>query len=142
MLSLLGSSLTLRSQFAAKWALLKGASRVILVDGVQWRLDYAKSKLPKVELLNYNDHKDVSTKVNEMTKPEGNSTRPEGFDVALECAGAGESAGGSRARRGLIRCAEFAKGWARRLEMAVALETDTSEPVNECIKSVVPFGEL
>jgi len=116
--------------FCAKWSLLKGASRVILIDNVQWRLDYAKSKMPEVELLNYSEYTDVPGRINEITKPattdpktDFENTRPAGLDVALECA-----------------AGEYAKSLLHKIEYATGLETDTSEIVNEMIASVIPFG--
>lgn len=101
---------------ACMWAFEKGASRVIGVDN-NWRLDYAKSKLPKLELLNFDEaKKGVSVAINEMV--------PSGVDVALECASG-----------------EFVKGYLHTVEMALNLETDTSEIANEMILSVKPFGK-
>ncbi|ORY64738.1 GroES-like protein [Leucosporidium creatinivorum] len=114
---------------AAKWALLKGASRIIAIDNVQWRLDNVQAKLgPKVELLNYDEFKNVPKRLNELTAPGTHgldATRPAGIDVALECA-----------------AGEYAKGWGHTIEMAVGLETDTSEILNEMIMAVVPFGTV
>jgi threonine dehydrogenase-like Zn-dependent dehydrogenase len=62
--------------FAAKWAFLKGASRVIGIDG-NWRLEYAKSQLPKIETINFKEV-NVKSKIDEIV--------PGGLDVALECA--------------------------------------------------------
>lgn len=52
-------------------------------------------------------------------------SRPPGLDVALECA-----------------AGEYAKGLLHKVELTLGLETDTSEIVNECIKSVRPFGTV
>lgn len=102
----------------AKWALLKGASRIIAIDNVQWRLDNVVAKLgPKVETLNFDEFKDVPKRVNELTAPGTHGldpTRPPGIDVAFECA-----------------AGEYPKGWLHTVEMAVGLETDTSELLNE-----------
>lgn len=103
---------------AAKWCLLKGASRIIAIDNVPYRLEYAVKKLgSKVETLNYDGVKDVAAHINELTKGGTHgleATRPNGLDVALECA-----------------AGEYAKGWGHKIEMAVGLETDTSEILNE-----------
>lgn len=64
--------------FVAKWAFIKGASRVIGIDAVQWRLDYANAIMPKFEGINYKAVKSVKSKIDEMV--------PGGLDVALECA--------------------------------------------------------
>lgn len=108
--------------FCAKWSLLKGASRVIMIDNVKWRLDYVKSKLPQVELLNFDEHKDVAVRINEITT---SGSRPHGLDVALECA-----------------AGEYAKSLFHKIEIATGLETDTSELLNEMIQSVVNFGSV
>jgi threonine dehydrogenase-like Zn-dependent dehydrogenase len=84
-----------------------------------WRLDYVKSKYPKVELLDYS------------TLPKGESVTSQlkkmvdgrGPDVALECV-----------------AGEYAKGWAHYFEILLGLETDTSEIVNEMITSVRNYG--
>jgi len=100
---------------AATFAFEKGASRVIGIDD-NFRLEYAKSKLPKIETLDFNEcKKGVSVALNEMSKS--------GVDVALECA-----------------AGEYAKGWLHKVELALALETDTSEIINEMILSVKSFG--
>lgn len=63
--------------FVAKWAFLKGASRVIGIDA-NWRLNYAKSKIPNIETINYKKVKSVKAAIDELV--------PGGLDVALECA--------------------------------------------------------
>ncbi|KAK4702647.1 hypothetical protein P7C70_g3575, partial [Phenoliferia sp. Uapishka_3] len=107
----------------AKWAFLKGASRVIAIDK-GWRLNYCKSKIPELELLDFGVHKDVAKRIEEMTASDPNSfedSRPPG----LECA-----------------AGEYAKGWMHKVEMAVGLETDTSEILNEMIASIINFGAI
>lgn len=103
--------------FTAVFAFQAGASRVIGIDN-NWRLDFAKSKIPQLEVLDFSkvdSKKGVSGTIQEMV--------PGGVDVALECA-----------------AGEFAKGWLHTVEMAVGLETDTSEILNEMIMSVRKFG--
>ncbi|KAK4046476.1 hypothetical protein OIO90_006560, partial [Microbotryomycetes sp. JL221] len=115
--------------FCAQWSLLKGASRIIVIDNVQWRLDFMKEKFgDKVDPVNFNEYKDVAKRVNEMTKRGTHGldpTRPEGVDVALECA-----------------AGEYAKSFTHKIEMATGLETDTSEILNEMILSVRNFGTV
>ncbi|KAE9371357.1 GroES-like protein [Stipitochalara longipes BDJ] len=104
-------------QMCADFAFINGASRVIMIDS-NWRLDYVKSKYPKVETLDYSAlprGTSVSAKLNEMV--------PRGPDVALECV-----------------AGEYAKGWAHYFELMLGMETDTSEIVNEMITSVKNFG--
>jgi len=107
-------------QMAADFSFINGASRVIVIDS-NWRLDYVKSKYPKVETVDYTQLKGtkaVVTKLKEMTDGMGP-------DVALECV-----------------AGEYPKGWAHTIEMAVGLETDTSEILNEMIESVKNFGRV
>jgi len=101
---------------ACKFALFKGAKRVIGIDN-NWRMEYAKKKIPEMETLDYSGI-DVSKKLIEMTDGKG-------LDVALECA-----------------AGEYAKGFLHKAELALGLETDTSEIVNEMILAVRPFGRI
>lgn len=108
----------------AKWSLLKGAKHIILIDSVQWRLDHVVEKMRAtghanalIDTINFSEISDVPKKVRELTAPGTNgldSTRPAGVDKALECA-----------------AGEYAKGIAHKVELALGLETDTSEIVNE-----------
>jgi len=105
-------------QMCVDFAFMNGASRVILVDN-NWRLDFVKSKTPKVELLNFSTlarGETVTSKLREMTDNRG-------VDVALECV-----------------AGEYAKGWAHYFEMMLGMETDTSEIVNEMITSCRNYG--
>lgn len=61
---------------AAKWCLLKGASRVIGIDAVPERLAFAQNKLG-IETINFTEHKDIPKRIYEMV--------PEGLHVALDC---------------------------------------------------------
>jgi threonine dehydrogenase-like Zn-dependent dehydrogenase len=104
-------------QMCAQFAFMNGASRVIMIDS-NWRLDYVKSKIPKVETLDYKNlpkGEDVPAALHRLVK--------NGPDVALECA-----------------AGEYPKGWAHTAEIALGLETDTSELLNEMITSVKSFG--
>ncbi|RAL61192.1 hypothetical protein DID88_010271 [Monilinia fructigena] len=100
-------------QMCAEFAFMNGASRVIMIDS-NWRLDFVKSKIPKVELLDFSKlprGTSVTAKLKEMV--------PRGPDVTLECV-----------------AGEYAKGWAHYFELMLGMETDTSEIVNEMIASV------
>jgi threonine dehydrogenase-like Zn-dependent dehydrogenase len=103
----------------ADFAFQEGASRVIMIDS-NWRLDFVKERYPKVELVDFSKlpstSKGVVNKLKEMTDGLGP-------DVALECV-----------------AGEYPKSWAHKFEMAVGLETDTSEIINEMIESVKSFG--
>lgn len=101
----------------AVFAFMKGASRVILIDN-NWRLKYAKERVPNVEVIDYTSlpkGRSVTAEIHKMV--------PGGVDVALECA-----------------AGEYPKGWAHYFEIALGLETDTSEILNEMITSTRKFG--
>jgi len=109
-------------QMCVDFSFMNGAKRVIVIDGGHgaWRLDYVKSKIPKVETLNFTDlprGKSVTAALKEMEHG--------GPDVALECV-----------------AGEYAKGWAHYFEMLLGAETDTSEILNEMITSVKNFGRV
>lgn len=105
-------------QMCCDFAYMNGASRVIMIDSVQWRLDLIKEKEPRAESLNFANlpkGKSVVKALWEMV--------PSGLDVALECV-----------------AGEYAKGWAHYFEIQLGLETDTSEIINEMIESCKSFG--
>jgi threonine dehydrogenase-like Zn-dependent dehydrogenase len=106
-------------QMCAEMSFMNGARRVVIIDGGPgaWRLDYVKSKIPKVETLNFSDLKGESV-TSALKKIEHG-----GPDVALECV-----------------AGEYAKGWAHYFELMLGAETDTSEILNEMITSVKNFG--
>lgn len=122
-------------QMAAEYSLIKKAKRVIVIDGgtAAWRLKFVKDKLPQVETLNFTDveagkinlYRDSKgkplTTVSEVLKKMEHA----GPDVAIECA-----------------AGEYAKGWGHTIELALGLETDTCEIINEMIKSVKCFGRV
>jgi len=102
---------------ACKWAFLKGASRVIAIDTPE-RLKLLKERIPNVETLDYTKcSKGVSVAVRELV--------PGGVDAALECA-----------------AGEYAKSFAHKAQIALGLETDTPELLNEMILSVRAFGRV
>lgn len=109
-------------QMAAEFSFYHGASRVIIIDGGDggWRLEFVKSKIPKVETLDFSQ------------LPRGETVRSQlkkmvygGPDVALECA-----------------AGEYPKGWMHYFELLFGMEMDTSEILNEMITSVRPFGRV
>jgi threonine dehydrogenase-like Zn-dependent dehydrogenase len=100
------------------FAFLQGAKRVILIDS-NWRLDFVKSREPRVETVNFSKlprGTSVVKKLKEMTNNRGP-------DVCLECV-----------------AGEYAKGWAHYFELLLGMETDTSEIVNEMIESARNYG--
>lgn len=60
-----------------KWALFKGAGRVIAVDGVKYRLEHAKKY--GVEVVDLEEHKDAGEYIKEITKG--------GADQVIDCVG-------------------------------------------------------
>lgn len=106
-------------QMCAEMSFMNGARRVVIIDGgpAAWRLDFVKSKIPKVETLNFTDLGGESV-TSALKKLEHG-----GPDVALECV-----------------AGEYAKGWAHYFELMLGAETDTSEILNEMITSVKNFG--
>lgn len=60
-----------------KWALFKGAGRVIAVDGVKYRLEHAKKY--GVEVVDLEDHDDTGKYIKEITKG--------GADQVIDCVG-------------------------------------------------------
>ena len=109
-------------QMAAEFSFYHGASRVIIIDGGDggWRLEFVKSKIPKVETIDFSQ------------LPRGETVRSQlkkmvygGPDVALECA-----------------AGEYPKGWMHYFEILFGVEMDTSEILNEMITSIRPFGRV
>lgn len=104
---------------AAYYCFQKGASRVIAIDN-NWRLQFGQSKLPKLEIIDYSKIPSSSSVPTELRK-----MVDKGVDRAIDCAGG-----------------EYAKGILHKVEIALTLETDTSETINECILSVKKFGTI
>lgn len=104
---------------AAYFAFQKGASRVIGVDN-NWRLEWCKKKLPKLETLDFANLPSGSSVPTELRK-----MTDKGVDVALDC-----TAG------------EYPKGIMHKVQIALGLENDTSEMINEMILSVKKFGTI
>ncbi|POY71314.1 hypothetical protein BMF94_5626 [Rhodotorula taiwanensis] len=116
------------------WSAMRGASHLIAIDNAQWRLDDFETKIKRdyhnirIDTINFDEVKNVTAKVQELTQGGTNGlpeTRPAGLDVALECA-----------------AGEYAKGWGHKIELAMGLETDSSEILNEMITSTINFGRV
>ena len=109
-------------QTVVDFSFYHGASRVILIDGgdAVWRLDFVKSKTPRVETLDFTKLPTGESVTSQLKKMVHN-----GPDVALDC-----TAG------------EYAKGWAHYFETLLGMETDTSEMLNEMITALRPFGRI
>ena len=94
---------------AVQCAQFRGAKRVILIDNAKYRLEYASQKLPGVELLDFGEH-DTVKRLKEMV--------PNGPDVCIEAVGF-----------------HYAKSLMSKVEMAVGLQTDPADIINELIVS-------
>ncbi|KAI0051765.1 GroES-like protein [Auriscalpium vulgare] len=101
-------------QCVAKWAQLKGAKRVIVIDKNQQRLDFAREK-SGVEVINFTEYKDVAKRIHELV--------PGGVDVALDCGTFHEP-----------------KTLMHKIQKGLMLETDVPETVNEMLLSVRKMG--
>ncbi|KAI8984352.1 chaperonin 10-like protein [Mycotypha africana] len=92
------------------------AKRIIVVDNVGPRLELAKKRWG-AEVVHFDEDKDVAAKINELV--------PGGLDRSIDCAGF-----------------RYAKNLLHKVERAVGLETDTSEVINEMIRSTKKFGTI
>ncbi|KAJ7085620.1 GroES-like protein [Mycena crocata] len=101
-------------QCAARFALMKGASRVIGIDNVPDRLLFASEK-SGIETLNFSEHTDVVKRLQELV--------PGGLDIAIDC-------GTFHQPKTLLH----------KVEKTLMLETDVSEIVNEMITSTRKMG--
>lgn len=101
---------------AATSAFNRGANRVVVIDSQQYRLDFLKSNLPKVETINRNDKK-VYSALRDLF--------PHGPDVAIEAAGF-----------------HYVPNPLHKVEVAVGMETYTSEIINELIYCVRKGGRI
>jgi len=93
---------------AIMWAKFRGASRVIAIDNVPYRLKVAQEVLG-AEIINFSE-KDVVATIHEM--------EPLGPDVCIEAVGF-----------------RYAKSLIHKAERAVRVESDTPEILTECIKA-------
>jgi len=107
-------------QMCADFALMHKASRVIMIDE-NWRLEFIKERYPKIECVDFSQFKGSKALVQHLKE----ICDGRGPDVALECV-----------------AGEYPKSWFHAIELAVGLETDTSEIINECIESVKNFGRV
>ncbi|KAG0201826.1 hypothetical protein BGX28_005451 [Mortierella sp. GBA30] len=92
------------------------ATRIIAVDNVPERLQLAKEKWG-AEVVDMSLESNISERINQLV--------PGGLDRAIDCAGF-----------------RYAKSLLHKIERAVGLETDTSEVINEMIRSTKKFGTI
>jgi len=114
-------------QMAGVFALRNGASRVIFVD-TEPRVSEIKARFPpklsnNIETLDYNKLSSGITSKETVVSKLKAMVDGRGPDVALECA-----------------AGEYAKGWTHKAEIALGLETDTSEILNEMVEGVRNYG--
>ena len=102
---------------AAQCAHIRGAKQIIMIDNQQYRLDFTKQKLPYVELLNFDDTKDVVKSLKEMA--------PHGPDVCIEAVGF-----------------HYASSLKDKIQMALMLETDPALMLNQMIMACKKRGRL
>ncbi|KAH1840908.1 hypothetical protein KXX54_002284 [Aspergillus fumigatus] len=108
-------------QMAAEFAVVNGASRIIMIDGGEgrWRLDFMKTKVPHLETIDFTRLPRGETVVSLLKK----MCDGRGPDIAIECA-----------------AGEYAKGLGHAIQRTLGMENDTSELLNEMIESVRGFG--
>jgi len=102
---------------AAQCAHIRGAQRIIMVDNQQYRLDFAKQKMPYLELLNFDNTKDVVQSLKDMV--------PYGPDVCIEAVGF-----------------HYATSIKDKIQMALMLETDPALMLNQMIMACKKRGRL
>jgi len=101
-------------QCAARFALMKGASRVIGIDKVPARLQFAREN-SGIETIDFSEHTDIVKRIQELV--------PGGLDIAIDCGTFHEP-----------------KSLLHKVEKMLMLETDVSETVNEMITSTKKMG--
>ena len=108
---------------AAQCSFARGARRVILVDNVAYRLEFAKKILPKIETVDFSQESGSAgeKKVLELCKDE----KYHAPDCCIECVGM-----------------HYAHSMVHRMEMAVGLETDTPEALNAAIFACRKGGHI
>jgi threonine dehydrogenase-like Zn-dependent dehydrogenase len=105
----------------AQCAFVRGARRVILVDKVSYRLEYAETVMKGVEVITMSNEEDLENQMRELCKNE-----PAGApDVVIECVGM-----------------HYANTYVHRFEMAIGMETDSPEAFNSAIMLVRKGGRV
>ncbi|EPZ33800.1 GroES-like domain-containing protein [Rozella allomycis CSF55] len=98
----------------ARWALLRGASPVIVVDKIPSRLEAARS----IGCLTINYETQDPLKVIKETYPRG-------LDAVVDCVGF-----------------RYAKSWTHAIERTLKMETDSIDSLSECIYCVKKGGNI
>lgn len=102
-------------QCAIRWALIKGASRVIAIDRVPARLKFAETA--GADTIDFSQYSDIPKRIREII--------PEGLDVAIDCGSFHEP-----------------KTIMHKVQKTLMLETDVPETINEAILSVKKLGRV
>jgi threonine dehydrogenase-like Zn-dependent dehydrogenase len=100
---------------AAMWAKFRGAKRVIMIDGVSYRLQFARERLG-VETINFTEH-DVEDTLRIMI--------PGGPDAGIDAAGF-----------------RFPTTLLHKIQRAIKLETDSPQILTEIIRCVRKGGKI
>lgn len=101
---------------AAKWCMLAGARRVIVIDKVKERLALARDTIG-TDIINFEEDTDVVAAIYKL--------EPDGVDCGIDAA-----------------AFRYTKGILHTVQRAVGLETDSSEIVNEALRAVRKFGTI
>jgi threonine dehydrogenase-like Zn-dependent dehydrogenase len=108
----------------AQCAFARGAKRVIIVDNQEYRLDFAKKILPKIETVDFSQYS--TSTAGEKRVLELCQTEPAGApDCCVDCVGM-----------------HYAHSTVHKLEMAVGMETDSPEALNACIMACRKGGRI
>jgi len=108
----------------AQCAFARGAKRVIMVDNVPFRLQFAKRLYPKVETVNFAE--DSTSTAGEKKVLELCQNEPAGApDACIDCVGM-----------------HYAHSTIHKMEMAVGMETDSPEALNACIVACRKGGRI
>ncbi|KAL9644785.1 hypothetical protein ABK040_012439 [Willaertia magna] len=103
---------------ACMWAIYRGASRVIIIDGEEYRLQLAKNQfVDKLDTINFHNVDDVVKEIQRIC--------PNGPDKCIEAVG-------FRFQRGILHT----------IERALYLETDQPQTLNECILACKKGGRI
>lgn len=109
---------------AAQCSFARGARRVIIVDEMTYRLEFAKKILPKIETVNFSeDH--TSTAGEKLVLELCKSEPARAPDACIECVGM-----------------HYAHSFLHQVEMAVGMETDTPEALNAAIFACKKGGRI
>ncbi|KAJ3412163.1 hypothetical protein HDV05_001138 [Chytridiales sp. JEL 0842] len=99
---------------ACRWSQIRGAKRVIGIDCVRERLQFAQ-KVLGCDVIDFKQAQDINAAIREL--------EPSGVDCCIDAAGF-----------------RFTKTYLHAFERAVGLETDSCEVLNEAIKAVKKYG--